>query len=73
MTNYLAIVSFNHTKITNVDAFLRTMHESSIRTSVFTDMQRYFAYIEQNYVDSVETTSLIFSRPDYFVNEVSVQ
>lgn len=70
VTNYLTIVAMNGTNITDIDEFLRKMHESNIRTSIFNDMQRYLDYIEQNYVDSVETTSLIFAEPDAFVNEV---
>lgn len=70
MINYLTIVAINNTNVSNIDGFLRKMHESNIRTSIFTDKQRYLQFIEQNYMDSVETTSLIFSEPDIFLNEV---
>lgn len=70
VTNYLTIFAPNNTNITNIDKFLKKMHRSDIRTSIFFDTEKYLQYIEQNYMESIETTSLIFSKPDYFIQEV---
>lgn len=70
VTNYMTIFATNRTRITNIDEFLEKMHQNDIRTNIFTDVHKYLLYIEQNYMDSIATTSLIFAKPDFFIKEV---
>lgn len=68
--NYLTIVAPFDSNITDIDEFLQTMHSSNIRTTIFFDVDKYLLYIEQNHIESVEMTSLIFSKPDLLIQEV---
>lgn len=68
--NIVNIVAPYHSNVTDIDDFLQTMHSSNIRTTIFFDVNKYLLYIEQNHIESVEMTSLIFSKPDLLIQEV---
>lgn len=67
---FIIFAPLNYNRIINLDAFLKEIHRSDLRTCIFTDPIRYFEYIQRCQDESLMTSSLILASPKHIIPQV---
>lgn len=54
----------------NLNNFIKEMHRSMLKTCIFTNLETYFQYVDENIKHSIESCSLFFLDPSQVIDEV---
>lgn len=69
-TNSITILVLNKSEIDNADQLLSKIQLLPKTTNIFYESDRYIEYLENNLKGFIETTSLILSNIEDFIDEV---